>query len=1012
LGDDCKAYINDVLSENDIDIMCIQETWLPKSNTGELDKITDSYMSIGVSGIPDTVVLRGRPYGGTGILWKDSMSHMVKPVDTGCDMLCSIKVTFSDESKVLLVNCYMPVDNYKQHEVDAKFQVAVDHIERILIENSEVSSVLICGDLNIDLSRNNSHAKCMWDFNERNQLVFSKLHTNAKYLYTYSDIRNNKQIRSTIDQFIVSDNLFGSIMSVVNVGEQAANHGISALSNDILNPSKHSVLKMVIKRPINYVKIEKPRLESNHIAWHKVTDKHKGKYADSITDLLSVIELPEAVINCHDVLCTDAEHKEQIEVYCIQLIDICLKAGEKSFPQVKSRYSKVIPGWKDNIQPMLEAALLKSWEYKQNGSPKEGPLLEEMRKARHDYHYAIKHAKRNENNIRKAKMAKCVAKNNNRDFWKEHEKVNRDKRKRPPHVDNKTQNEDINNVFAKKYNTLYSSNPSDEKIIKELNDNLRKDLENYNGKQHVIKVEQVSKAITKLKKDKSDGSKGLHSNHLIYAPYILNIHIALLLTAMHIHGYTPGDMLNGTILSILKDKLGNKCDSENYSGICLCSVISKLYEWIMVDEHRNILQTSNLQFSFKKKHSTVMCSMTLKETVKYYHNRGSKVFACFIDASKAFDRLRHDRLFELLRQRGLPPIVLCLIMDMYRRQSSRTVWDDCYSDYFGARNGVRQGGVASPILFTIYMDELLLRLERTKVGCYIGHEWYGSVGYADDVELQCPSIKGLQILVDTCSEFGEDYGVLYNSKKSMCMVFSIGKQTDLSTMPKIYLNGKALSWVNKVKHLGIYLTSDLSEDEDIRHKQSDFIGRVNSLMYTYGFATSDVLTILLDSKCSHFYGCESWDLSQSSVINRIATTWNKAMSKVWALPPDSHRSILTGLNLHSKHALDKIYAKSVKMIISMIESENSKVSFLVTNSFNDKRSIMQKNFNFVQKAWKTNKDIKYVCTNVNRYSIYNEIDKPLVQAIRDFKGLAEGEMFIENFHPEEANELINFLSTI
>ncbi len=73
------------------------------------------------------------------------------------------------------------------------------------------------------------------------------------------------------------------------------------------------------------------------------------------------------------------------------------------------------------------------------------------------------------------------------------------------------------------------------------------------------------------------------------------------------------------------------------------------------------------------------------------------------------------------------------------------MWDNCYSEYFGAENGVRQGRVASHILFTVYLDELLVRLEKTNVGCYIGHEWYGCFGYADDLELQCPSIKGLHL---------------------------------------------------------------------------------------------------------------------------------------------------------------------------------------------------------------------------------------------------------------------------
>ncbi len=140
-------------------------------------------------------------------------------------------------------------------------------------------------------------------------------------------------------------------------------------------------------------------------------------------------------------------------------------------------------------------------------------------------------------------------------------------------------------------------------------------------------------------------------------------------------------MLNGTIISLPKDGQGSKCDSDNYQGICFYSCLTKTYEWLLVTKYADKLKTSNLQFSFKSKHSTVMCCLSLKEVITYYQNRGSNVYACFIDASKAFDHVRHDRLFQLLKQRGLPPIALCMLIDMYRRQSSRTMWDNCFQVY-------------------------------------------------------------------------------------------------------------------------------------------------------------------------------------------------------------------------------------------------------------------------------------------------------------------------------------------
>ncbi len=85
-------------------------------------------------------------------------------------------------------------------------------------------------------------------------------------------------------------------------------------------------------------------------------------------------------------------------------------------------------------------------------------------------------------------------------------------------------------------------------------------------------------------------------------------------------------------------------------------------------------------------------------------------------------------------------------------------------------NGVRQGGVISPILFTVYMDKLISKLKTCAASCWVGHHYYGCLIYADDVKLLSPSITALQKLVDTCSEFGGEYSLTFNEWKSLSKI--------------------------------------------------------------------------------------------------------------------------------------------------------------------------------------------------------------------------------------------------
>ena len=73
--------------------------------------------------------------------------------------------------------------------------------------------------------------------------------------------------------------------------------------------------------------------------------------------------------------------------------------------------------------------------------------------------------------------------------------------------------------------------------------------------------------------------------------------------------------------------------------------------------------------------------------------------------------------------------IIRLPLNVYASNFVRVAWRDVLSDYFVAINGVKQGGVLSPVLFCIYLDNLLERLSRSGVGCFIGKTFVGALAW-------------------------------------------------------------------------------------------------------------------------------------------------------------------------------------------------------------------------------------------------------------------------------------------
>ena len=896
-----------LLKENEPNFLFLQETWHLSNTASHLNNASADYLFKETSGVDSSArILAGRPYGGLAIFYKRSLADKIEQIQCNNKRICAIRYNCDGHSPLLLINVYMPCDNQSSSSLNLTYADTITDVESILTEHT--GDVCIAGDWNTDTSRNSAQSVCFNSFIERYDLKLCWDHVLAKRQPTYlSEIIDAS---SCIDHFIMNVSLFDNIIDC-------------SVNSDPLNPSDHRAISLQIEYvPISYNTHVYEHYKRG-ISWHKVNSDHIAEYKNHMDSALDIIELDQGSISCNDPLCSDASHSTSINLLCSKIIDILLESGNKCFPNVTPPRQR-IPRWNSDIKPLRDDALFWHHIWRDAGSPPTGALAGIMRNTRAKYHKTIKRYKRNMDSYRNSMIACAVENGQQRDIWTELKKLDFSKKVTPSSINGCTDDIGIANIFADKYRNLYSSVPTSSEEIDQIRSEMHNEMNDEKMFEYVnVTFNDVRTALVKLNANKRDGTRGSDSNHFINCSHKMITYIALLINSMFGHGFTPDDLLESVITSIPKDMRGNLCTDDNYRGIALCSCLCKLIDLIIIDKYSDKLLTSDLQFAFKPDHSTNMCTSILKEVCSYYQARNSDVYICLLDASKAFDRVHYGKLFKLLSLRKIPVQVRRLLLDMYTRQKIRTIWNGAHSETFDVKNGVKQGGILSPILFCLYIDELLIRIKDSGLGCHIGHLSYASLGYADDVSAMSPSIKALQSILNICEKFGAEYNVLFNSKKTICMKVGGGGRPPERN---VYLNGNKLCWSKKVRHLGNIITHDLNDSEDINLKKGVFISQINKLNCKFQTVHSTLRGRLLQTYCCSWYGCQNWDLAGRSVES-MNIEWNKAIRRTLNLPYTT-RTCLLPLLVNGKSFASQHKSRVEKFILSFKKSANSRVSYI------------------------------------------------------------------------------------
>ena len=147
--------------------------------------------------------------------------------------------------------------------------------------------------------------------------------------------------------------------------------------------------------------------------------------------------------------------------------------------------------------------------------------------------------------------------------------------------------------------------------------------------QHHSRQHHRRHSVPCLKGGKSPDDDGISAEHFLYAPYSIFQRLQRLFDAMLAHSFVPCQFTHGSILPLVKDNHGNRSDVNNYRGITISPIASKILEHLLNSMLSPYLETDARQFGFKKKSSTLHAMYCLKETVNHYIDNGSRVFPHF-----------------------------------------------------------------------------------------------------------------------------------------------------------------------------------------------------------------------------------------------------------------------------------------------------------------------------------------------------------------------------------------------
>ena len=358
------------------------------------------------------------------------------------------------------------------------------------------------------------------------------------------------------------------------------------------------------------------------------------------------------------------------------------------------------------------------------------------------------------------------------------------------------------------YGHFKQINSDENHVTHELNEPIK--LSNNETLDQEISVEEISKCINNLKNDKTPSpSDKIRNEHIKSSKHLfINVYYKLFNAVLNT-GTIPQKWLEGYIVPIFKNK-GESVEACNYRPITILSCLGKLFTSILNHRLTQFLETNDIlnenQAGFRKHYSCSDHIFTLYALINILKKEKHTLYCAFIDFSQAFDKVWRFGLWQKVLK-VTDGKLFRVIFNMYQNIKSCVKHQGQLSDFFRSENGVRQGENLSPILFSLFLNDLQQHLGSDGVrGIELNDQidetlWLKLLVmlYADDTIIVSDDERDFQICLNSFQNYCNNWNLSVNVKKTKVIVFGSRNNANFN----FTLGANKLEIVDTYHYLGV-----------------------------------------------------------------------------------------------------------------------------------------------------------------------------------------------------------------